>query len=227
MLHSARLTWTPFVSRKLAFPRARLDQSPGEWKIMKTSLTDSALRNVLGTLAEASVSFARRYPGETGRRQPVHSVYGGAHLFHAGMARKLGDVALASLEEYAPDALTFARVIGLPGGENRPKSGKQAAAEKQFAKSPEKLRQEDRAAWLALTIYALVLEKLQREPVEGFHIDFEDGYGNRPDAEEDRHAKFAAEEMARGLKEGSLPPFIGIRTKPFSAELSARSIRTL
>lgn len=194
---------------------------------MKTSLTDSALRNVLGTLAEASVSFARRYPGETGRRQPVHSVYGGAHLFHAGMARKLGDVALASLEEYAPDAFTFARVIGLPGAENLPKSGKQAAAEKQFAKSPEKLRQEDRAAWLALTIYALVVEKLQREPVEDFHIDFEDGYGNRPDAEEDRHAKLAAEEMARGLKEGSLPPFIGIRIKPFSAELSARSIRTL
>jgi hypothetical protein len=194
---------------------------------MKTSLSDSALRAVLGTLEEASVSFARRYPGETGRRQPVHSVYGGAHLFHAGMARKLGDIALATLEEYAPDAFTFARAIGLPGAETLPKTGKQAAAERRFAKSPEKLRRENRPAWLALTIYALVLEKLQREPVEDFHVDFEDGYGNRPDAEEDHHAKFAAEEMARGLKEGLLPPFIGIRIKPFSAELSARGIRTL
>ena len=60
--------------------------------------------------------------------------------------------------------------------------------EKQFAKSPEKLRQENRAAWLALKVYARVQEKLQREPVEDFQIDFEDGYGNRPDAEEDHHA---------------------------------------
>jgi citrate lyase beta subunit len=194
---------------------------------MKTSLSDSALRSALGTLEEANVSFARRYPGETGRRQPVHSVYGGAHLFHAGMAMKLGDIALATVEEYAPDAFTFARVVGLPGAETLPKSGKQAAAEKRFAKSPEKLRQENRAAWLALTVYSLVLEKLRREPVEDFHIDFEDGYGNRPDAEEDHHAKFAAEEVARGLKENSLPPFIGIRIKPFSEELFARSIRTL
>jgi citrate lyase beta subunit len=194
---------------------------------MNTSLSDSALRTALGTLEDANVSLARRYPGETGRRQPVHSVYGGAHLFHAGMARKLGDIALATLEEYAPDAFTFARVIGLPGAETLPKPGKQAAEEKRFAKSPEKLRQENRAAWLALTVYALVQEKLRREPVEDFHVDFEDGYGNRPDAEEDHHAKFVAGEMARGMKENTLPPFIGIRIKPFSQELSARSIRTL
>ena len=194
---------------------------------MKTSLSDSVLRTVLGTLEVASVSFSLRYPGETGRRQPVHSVYGGAHLFRADTARRLGDLALASLSEYAPDAFTFARAAGLPGARTLPTSSKQAAAEKQFAKAPEKLRQENRAAWLALTVYARVLEKLQREPVEDFHIDFEDGYGNRPDAEEDHHAKSAAGEVARGLKEGTLPPFIGIRIKPFSAELSARGIRTL
>ena len=37
-----------------------------------------------------------------------------------------------------------------------------------------------------------VNEKLRREPVEDFRIDFEDGYGNRPDAEEDGHAVAAA-----------------------------------
>ena len=37
-------------------------------------------------------------------------------------------------------------------------------------------------------VYARVVEKLRREPVEDFRIDFEDGYGNRPDAEEDGHA---------------------------------------
>jgi citrate lyase beta subunit len=195
---------------------------------MNISLSDSEIRTALGGLDQASTSFARRYPGETGRRQPVHTVYGGAHLFRAGLARKLGELALATLGEYAPDAFTLARAAGLPGADALPKSGKQATAtEKRFAKFPEKLRQENRSAWLAQTIYARVLEKLQREPVEDFRIDFEDGYGNRPDEEEDQHAKLAAEEVAQGLGQGALPPFIGIRIKPFSPELRERSIRTL
>src|ERR1700688_3757863 len=195
---------------------------------MKTSLSDSAVQSALRILEEPSAAFARRYPSETGRRQPVHVVYGGAHLFRAGISRRLGDVALATLEEFAPDAFTFARAIGLPGAGALPKSGKQAAAaERQFAKSPEKLRRTDRADWMAQTIYSRGLEKLQREPVEDFRIDFEDGYGNRPDAEEDQHAKLAAEELARGLSQASLPPFIGIRIKPFSPELRERAIRTL
>jgi citrate lyase beta subunit len=72
-----------------------------------------------------------------------------------------------------------------------------------------------------------VAEKLAREAVEDFRIDFEDGYGNRPDAEEDGHAEKAAEEVAKGLAERTLPPFIGIRIKPFTEELAARSLRTL
>ena len=194
---------------------------------MKRSLSDSAIREVLAPLAVASAAFARHYPGETGRRQPVHSVYGGAHLFHAATARRLGDLALDALQEYAPDAFTFARAVGLPGAPALQKSAKQAAAERLFAKSPEKLRRENRSDWLALVIYARVLEKLQREPVEDYRIDFEDGYGTRSDAEEDGHAKLAAEEVARGLAENTLPPFIGIRIKPFTPELRERSIRTL
>ncbi len=128
-------------------------------------------------------------------------------------------MALATLEEYAPDAFTFARAIGLPGAGALPKSGKQAAAaERLFAKSPEKLRLENRAAWLAQTIYSRVLEKLQREPVEDFRIDFEDGYGNRPDAEEDRHAKLAAEEVAQRVAAKD-------RCRRLSASASNRSRR--
>jgi citrate lyase beta subunit len=195
---------------------------------MKTSLSDSAVQSALRILEGPSAAFARRYPGETGRRQPVHVVYGGAHLFRAGISRRLGELALATLGEFAPDAFTFARVIGLPGAGALPKTSKQAAAaERQFRKSPEKLRLENRAAWLALAVHSRVIEKLRREPVEDFRIDFEDGYGNRPDVEEDQHAKVAAEEVAKGFNEGSLPPFIGIRLKSFSPELRDRSIRTL
>lgn len=186
------------------------------------------MQSAVKILEGPSAAFARRYPGETGRRQPVHVVYGGAHLFRAGIARRLGDVAMATLNEFAPDAFSFARAVGLPGAGALPKSGKRAAAaQRKYAKSQEKLRREDRASWMALAVYSRVVEKLRREPVEDFRIDFEDGYGNRPDAEEDQHAKLAAEEVAKGFSDGALPPFIGIRLKPFSPELRERSMRTL
>ena len=55
------------------------------------------------------------YPGDSGARQPVHTVYGGAHLFTAETAKKLGELALRSMDTYAPDAATFAEAIGLSG----------------------------------------------------------------------------------------------------------------
>jgi hypothetical protein len=89
------------------------------------------------------------------------------------------------------------------------------------------VRTENKSAWLAHSIYKRVGEKLRREPVEDFRIDFEDGYGNRTDEEEDGHAAAAADEVAKGLDNKTLPPFIGIRIKPFNEELQQRSIRTL
>jgi citrate lyase beta subunit len=77
------------------------------------------------------------------------------------------------------------------------------------------------------TVYTRVRAKLEREAVEDFRIDFEDGYGNRPDAEEDETAMHAAREVARGMAEDLLPPFIGIRIKPLNEELKHRSVRTL
>src|ERR671937_3003084 len=80
---------------------------------------------------------------------------------------------------------------------------------------------------VADTVYGRVQEKLKREAVEDFRIDFEDGYGIRGDAEEDGHAAQAAQECAKGLKNGTLSPFIGIRIKSLSGELAGRALRTL
>ena len=80
---------------------------------------------------------------------------------------------------------------------------------------------------IAADVHMRVAAKLRAEPVEDFRIDFEDGYGNRPDAEEDGHAASTAREVARGMAEGTLPPHIGIRVKPLTEELRARSVRTL
>ena len=195
---------------------------------MKTSLSDSSLRDLMARLAQANNAFAGKYPGETGRRQPVHTVYGGAHLFKSDSAARLGALARRSLDQFAPDFLSFAKAIGLPGANQLPDSLEADEGLKvRLESDPDQVRQTNKAAWLGYSIYNRVIEKLRREPVEDFRIDFEDGYGNRPDAEEDGHAVTAAEEVAEGMREATLPPFIGIRIKPFNEELRQRSIRTL
>ena len=161
-----------------------------------TKLSDDDIRRLAAPLDSALAAFARRFPGDSPARQPVHTVYGGAQLFKSDTPKKLGALALRALEQHAPDAQTFASAIGLDSSQ-------------------------------ADTVYARVLDKLKREPVEDFRIDFEDGYGNRPDDEEDRDAARAAREVAEGMKNGTLSPFIGIRIKPFTQELMRRGIRTL
>jgi citrate lyase beta subunit len=195
---------------------------------MKTSLSDSSVRDLARRLAEANNAFAANYPGETGKRQPVHTVYGGAHLFKSDSASRLGALARRSLDQFAPDFIAFAKAIGLSGADELPESTEEDnGLRADLENNPQSVRQKHKTAWLAHTIYNRVIEKLRREPVEDFRIDFEDGYGNRPDEEEDGHAAAAAAEVAEGILNSTLPPFIGIRIKPFTEELRARSMRTL
>jgi len=165
---------------------------------MSRSLTSRDLSPILSGLRAANAALATGYPGDSGERQPVHTVYGGAHLFTADTAPRLGAMALASLDEFAPTTAMFAKALGL-------------RVDQGFAD----------------TVRARVVDKLRREPVEDFRLDFEDGYGNRPDAEEDGHARSAAGHVAAGMAAGTLPPFIGIRIKPMSKQLHGRSLRTL
>jgi hypothetical protein len=159
-------------------------------------MSPDGLESITTALAEANRHTRARYPGESSRRQPVHVVYGGAHLFRADTASRLGAAALRVLDEYAPDAATLAEAVDLPTA-------------------------------LATTIYERVREKLRRAPVEDFRLDFEDGYGNRTDAEEDGHAASAAREVAASVARGQAPAHLGIRIKPLNEELRERAIRTL
>ncbi len=168
---------------------------------MKTSLSQSDYAVHVARLRQANQSHALRYPGEAGVRQPVHTVYGGAHLFQANASAKLGAAALAAWNRYAPGPPGLAKLLE-SAGSTIPAS-------------------------LAATIHDRVGKKLESEAVEDFRIDFEDGFGNRPDSEEDFHAARAAEEVSKGLANRTLPPFIGIRIKPLSEELYVRSLRTL
>ncbi|HEX8285450.1 MAG TPA: hypothetical protein VF588_18995 [Pyrinomonadaceae bacterium] len=195
---------------------------------MKTTLSDDATREISARLSEANREFAARYPGESFRRQPVHTVYGGAHLFKSDTTPRLGALARRALDAYAPNFAAFARALDLPGSDELPDSVADDTSVRAALEADEAgFRAEHPGVWLAHKVYTRVAEKLAREPVEDFRIDFEDGYGNRPDAEEDGHAASAAGEVAAGMRAGTLPPFIGVRIKTFTEELYARSSRTL
>src|SRR5256885_6903876 len=97
-----------------------------------TSLPEATSRDLHERLRKAQDAFAARYPGEPASRQPVHTIYGGAHLFKSDTVKKLGEIALRSLAEYAPEAKTFAEAIGIRAD----------LAEKVYARVQEKLRRE-------------------------------------------------------------------------------------
>ena len=162
------------------------------------TLDNKDISSVLSDLGKANLKLKEIYPGESPDRQPVQTVYGGAQLFKSTTTKRMGELALKSFLEYAPDLNVFAGVFGL-----------------------------DENKKLTELIYKKVIEKLKREAVEDFRIDFEDGFGIRPDKEEDEVAEFSAKEVAKGMKENSLPPFIGIRIKTFTEDLKKRAIRTL
>jgi citrate lyase beta subunit len=164
---------------------------------MPTTLLSGALRDLLGRLAQTGRPAAAVYSGPAGDRQPAHTVYGGAHLFRADVAARLGAAALAALEAYAPAPGALAEVaeIGDP--------------------------------LLAAQVRERVIAKLRGEPVEDYRIDFEDGYGERPADEEDAHASAAALEMARGLEAGTLPRGSGVRLKALDPAHAARALGTL
>lgn len=78
---------------------------------MQTSLSPETIEKVNARLRPAMSRFADHYPGESGRRQPVHVVYGGAHLFKSDTAVKLGRLAVKSFRTFAPDAVDFAKLL--------------------------------------------------------------------------------------------------------------------
>ena len=84
---------------------------------MKKILRPDQTSEILGQLSVANKSFDNDYPGKSLRRQPVHTIYGGAHLFKAETAQKMGQLALNNLADFAPNFVVFAKALGLKGAE--------------------------------------------------------------------------------------------------------------
>ncbi len=194
---------------------------------MSFSISDNEKNNLLDELKIANLKFQHIYPGDKPDRQPVHTVYGGANLFKSDTCIKMAGVALKSLQTYAPDFVVLANVLQFEGYKDL------LDTEKKIEKLVSKLdgmslaERKQHPASLAYTIYNKIIAKLKTEAVEDFRIDFEDGFGNRPDDEEDATAISAANELALGMENKTISPFIGIRIKPFTEDLKYRGVRTL
>ncbi|EST37056.1 hypothetical protein N566_14945, partial [Streptomycetaceae bacterium MP113-05] len=163
------------------------------------TLAASVSRDAAEALAVVDAELARRYPGDPGTRQPVHTVYLPGDTVSEGTPGDWGGRALDLMDEHAPDAGTFASVLGL-------------------------------SEELADSVHRRVRAKLAHQPVEDLRIDFEDGYGPRPDAEEDAAAVRAARVVAGILRDsatGTAPVHLGIRMKCLEAAVRDRGIRTL
>ncbi len=155
--------------------------------------------DLLARLDAAHVPFARHFAGPRRERQPLHTLYWGAHRMRPDSFVRLGDAARDMFDAYAGDPEQLAAALGFPDGE------------------PE----------LASTIHARVQRKLLREPIEDLRIDFEDGYGLRPDAEEDADAEGCARALAQAVRAGEASACSGIRVKPLTPACARRSIATI
>ena len=195
--------------------------------MMKFSIDESAKNALFDTLRTANLKFQQVYPGDKPDRQPVHTLYGGANLFTSDSIMKIGAAALKSFHTYAPNFVTLAKVLKLEGHEHLPESLSEIAWLENYFSGGNSEDRKKHPGWLSYNVYQKITKKLEREAVEDFRIDFEDGFGNRPDDEEDATAVNAAKALAEGMRNKTISPFIGIRVKPFTEDLKMRGVRTL
>jgi citrate lyase beta subunit len=155
------------------------------------SLDPSAYARLDDALADTDAELLAAYPGDSGTRQPVHTVYVPADEFTAKLPAQWGAMAVAALDAHLPDAAALADVLVVETS-------------------------------IAAEVLPRVRAKLATEPIEDLRVDFEDGYGPRPDAEEDAAARQAAEALAV-----TKLAFCGIRFKSLEPATRRRGIHTL
>jgi hypothetical protein len=157
----------------------------------------NALADELDTrLAGPDAALAAAYPGDRGRRQPVHTVYVPADRYDSDTVGDWAEEARQALTAHGGSATELAQALDLEPG-------------------------------IAAEIYERIRRKLDVEAIEDLRIDLEDGYGIRPDDDEDAATVAAAAALAASIAAGKAAPFHGIRVKSFEAPTRRRGVRTL
>ncbi|MFE7810102.1 DUF6986 family protein [Streptomyces sp. NPDC057430] len=177
----------------------------GQQEKVSTSLAGAVSEGISASLAAVDAELDRRYPGDPGTRQPVHTVYVPGNVFDAGTIRSWGDQALAALDEHAPDADSFAEVLGLSHD----------LAEDVYGRVRAKLEREP-------------IEDLRVD----FEDGYAGKDGAAEDADAARTARLISEAYAGGTSQaggsggGTAAPYMGIRMKCMEAAVRDRGIRT-
>ncbi len=148
-------------------------------------------------LTKANQRFQSNYPGESTLKQPIHTLYLGAQHFNEQYLEGAGQEACRYFETYLPDPDAINSIFKL----------QLDALESQ-------------------QLYRLVKERLASTPIEDFRIDFEDGFGDRSDDEEDQAAIACAKAVRLNMRQPFFPDFFGIRIRAFTEDLRDRSART-
>lgn len=130
--------------------------------------------------------------------QPVHVLYGGAHLFSEKTFEKVANLAEQAFKYAASDARALNKLCGESWDDQ-----------------------------VSREIFHRAEKKISTSPLEDYRIDFEDGYGVRSDEEEDSHAISAAKTLAAVAGTRLAPKNIGIRIKPLSTAGMRRALKTL
>lgn len=197
---------------------------------VNTTFTRSVPESVGAQLAKVDAELARRYPGDPGTRQPVHTVYVPADAITGETVAKWGEQALALLDEHAPDAASFGTALGLPGSLAGPVYERVRA--KLRWEPVEDLRidfedgygsrtdaEEDAAAVHAGQLAASALGHGRRS-ANGQSSQGRSGDGEA--AEADGPDRTGGDEQV-----GPNPAFVGIRMKCMEEAVRERGIRTL
>ncbi|GAA2065811.1 aldolase/citrate lyase family protein [Streptomyces albiaxialis] len=165
---------------------------------VSTTFAKSVTDGVAGSLAGVDAELARRFPGDPGTRQPVHTVYVPGDALAPGTPREWGAEALALLDAHAPDAGALADVLGIDA----------ALAEPVYARVRAKLESEP-------------VEDLRIDFEDGYGVraDAEE------DAHAARAARLVADWC--GKDSAGSPAYAGIRMKCMEAAVRERGIRTL
>lgn len=156
------------------------------------------VNKIVSGLTSANLKFSEIYSGDNENRQPVHTLYGGAHLFNSGTIRKMKELALNSFLQYVKDGNELSEIFGWTVDSNQKSE-----------------------------LFGKIMHKLKNEAVEDFRIDFEDGLGIVSESDEDEISEFTAKEYFECLKNNTSSPFFGIRIKSFSEDTKYRAVRTL
>ncbi|GAB4098253.1 DUF6986 family protein [Sinomonas halotolerans] len=175
--------------------------------------TDSDFERLDAGLADTDRLLAKGYPGDSGTRQPVHTVYVPADRFAPSLPAEWGEAALAAAEE-AGGVRGLAELVGLP-----PELAAEVAP-----------RVEDKLRTEPIEDLRIDFEDGYLAPAKAAALH--GGAGGDADATEDAEALRAADAVVRAAsgsagQPGGTTPFIGIRFKCFEEATRRRGLRTL